>query len=176
MKEEWKNITGYSGNYLISSFGRVRSVGRFRKSKGGYQCKVYDKILKSAICNGYKIIGLSFQGKVKTRFIHRLVAKEFIPNKDNLPEVNHKNGIKHDNYIFNLEWTTHRMNGQHASRIKLLAVGSKHGLSKLKEPQIPTIRREYRYGKSTIEISKQYKVNPETIRSVIIGKTWKHVK
>lgn len=63
---------------------------------------------------GYKILSLYIDGKVKTKAIHRMVAELFVPNPDNLPEVNHKDGNKMNNHKDNLEWTTRGGNIKHA--------------------------------------------------------------
>ena len=70
------------------------------------------KIQKSKL--GYCQVQKTINGKRKTLLIHRLVAKAFIPNPDNLPEVNHKDGNKANNQSFNLEWCTRRQNAKHA--------------------------------------------------------------
>lgn len=102
MKETWKNIKGYEGFYKISNFGRVESLYK-------------NKILKSCIShNGYVEITL-YKDKTKKRFaIHRLVAKAFIPNPDNKPEVNHIDNNPQNNHVSNLEWVTHKENVRHA--------------------------------------------------------------
>ena len=63
---------------------------------------------------GYKIVNLSIDGKCKTFSVHRLIAQAYIPNPDNLPTINHKNGVKTDNRIENLEWVTFSENTTHA--------------------------------------------------------------
>jgi len=106
MKTEiWKDISGYDGKYRISNYGRVKSL-KYRN----------DKLLSIGICNGYEIIGLWKNNKVKTIAVHRLVATAFIhkPITCKKLEINHKNGIKSDNYIDNLEWVTRSENIKHS--------------------------------------------------------------
>ena len=98
--EVWKDIKGYEGLYHISNLGRVKTV---RKN---YIKKLYERP------DGYTQVCLCKKGKVTTRRIHILVAKAFIPNPLNLPEVNHKDENKTNNCVDNLEWcnTTYNKN------------------------------------------------------------------
>lgn len=116
MKEIWKDIVGYEGKYQVSNLGRVKSLNYGRTGK--------EKVLKYEDNNGYLRVNLCKNCKVKHYRIHRLVAQAFIPNPDNLPVINHKNEIKTDNRVQNLEWCTSQYNStynnQHIKRgIKL---------------------------------------------------------
>lgn len=106
-KEVWKGITGYEGIYQISNMGRVKSLERV--DAGGH--KRYEIIMESSDDRvGYQMINLSKDGKTKTFKVHRLVTLAFIENKNNLPQVNHKDEIKHNNEVSNLEWCSHSYN------------------------------------------------------------------
>lgn len=106
IKEEWREIKRYKGKYLISNLGNVFS----KESYVPFQGRLYRKnqrILK--ICskgNGYQYVTISIKGKRKNHYIHRLVAEAFIKKPKNKNIVNHKNGIKSDNRVENLEWCT----------------------------------------------------------------------
>ena len=85
--EEWKTIEGYDGRYEVSSHGRIRSVSMFLGNH-----IYHGKVLSPTIApNGYLKVNLILRGKKKTCLVHRLVAKAFIENRKNLPQVNHKN-------------------------------------------------------------------------------------
>lgn len=90
--EEWKEIADFEGLYLISSFGRVKSI-------------INDKILTPCIvrANGL-VVGLMKNGKVEKRQVSRLVAAAFIPNPDNKPCVDHIDGVRFHNFVENLRW------------------------------------------------------------------------
>ncbi|MEK4581840.1 NUMOD4 domain-containing protein [Bacillus sp. FSL R12-0074] len=140
MKEEWRDIEGYEGfegMYQVSNLGRVRSMKReFIRSNG----RVYNRegvILKPMVNHkGYLIVDLRNRGKRKGGFVHRLVAKAFIPNIECKPQVNHINGNKQDNNVNNLEWCTNGENALHAYRTGLNKPNSNGGRPKRKINQI----------------------------------------
>ena len=112
MKEIWKDITGYEGYYQISNIGRVKSLARPVYNKDGCVQRYKPETIKKnkVTPDGYYHITLSVNCINKTFRIHRLVAQEFIPNPDNLPEVNHKDFDRKNNCVDNLEWCTHEDN------------------------------------------------------------------
>ena len=129
MSEVWKDIEGYEGIYQVSNLGRVRSLDRLvpaacALSKGK---QVVNYLRKGKILKGhwagpkgseYIYVGLSKYDKPKYCRVHRLVACAFIPNPDNLPEVNHIDEDKSNNRADNLEWVTRIQNEHHGTKIK----------------------------------------------------------
>ena len=108
--EEWKDIDGYEGLYQISNYGRVYSVPR-RGSKGGF-------VSPSLGNSGYLQIHLCKGCKSKTIMVHRLVAKHFLTNENDYPEVNHKDECKTNNCAWNLEYCTREYNQNYGTAIK----------------------------------------------------------
>lgn len=108
MEEEvWKEISGYEGLYMISSFGRVKSLEREVIRKNGTKQRIKDKIFN--ICldnNGYCFVKLSKDNTRKHFKVHRLVGLAFIENPENKPEIDHIDRDKKNNHILNLRWTT----------------------------------------------------------------------
>lgn len=103
MEEIWKDVIGYEGLYLISNNGNVMSLN--------YHGLGYQRIIRqSTSCYGYKVVGLSKNGHSSQKFVHRLVAEAFIPNPFGFPQVNHRDEVKINNNVDNLEWCTNRYN------------------------------------------------------------------
>ena len=119
MDEIWKDIEGYEG-YQVSSEGRVRSLDRWVVYKNGKKRFRKGMILKPFLNNcGYFQVYLGKNGKQKWLKVHRLVAKAFIPNPDNLPEVNHINEFdKTDNKVENLEWCDRSYNVNYGTGVQ----------------------------------------------------------
>lgn len=162
---KWKQIKEFEEYYEVNDLGQVRRIGQISNRK------------KQITHKGYHKVFLYGGGKRLHCFVHRLVAIAFISNPENKPNINHKNGIKTDNRINNLEWCTTAENNQHAKEMKLYKPlhGSKHGMSALTEEIVLKIREHAKEGMTHKSIADFYGVTPSTIRMVIIGKSWKHV-
>lgn len=125
MEELWNPIVGYEGLYEVSNAGQIRSIDRLVKHRnGGLAKRKGGSIAITKNVYGYMKCGLSKNGEAKTWLVHRLVAMAFIPNPNNLPEVNHINEITYDNRITNLEWCESSYNQKYGTRTK--RSGKKH--------------------------------------------------
>ena len=114
MREEWRGIKDYKGLYQVSNTGKVKSLERTVRCARGYKI-VPEKILEGYDNgNGYLYVKLCKEGKRKQYRINRLVAQAFLENPQNLPEVNHKDKIRTNNHVENLEWVTKSENTFHA--------------------------------------------------------------
>ena len=158
-------------NIMVDELGRVKVYpdnGAKRRVKG------FNKI--SLGPNGYGVVGYSENGKRKTIGVHRLVAITFIPNPENKPEVNHKDGVKLNNVVSNLEWVTASENSKHAVRIGTKnARCDKHPCSILKDQEVIEIVGMWVDGWDYSDIAKRYAVSRSVIHSICSGRSWSHL-
>jgi hypothetical protein len=172
----WKDIIGYEGLYRISRFGRAKSLEKII-DKGRWGKVVFPKKTLIPIKDRYLFVNLYKNKKPTKTSIHVLVAKHFIPNPHNKPEVNHKDGDKYNPHWKNLEWTTHKENSEHASKNNLVArnFGQNNGAHKLTKEDVSVIRNS-RYIMSRKELSEMFGVSIKHIDRVRCGERWGHIK
>jgi hypothetical protein len=162
----WKPVKHYE-NYEVSETGQVRSV------KSGRILSSYpDK-------DGYHLVRLSQDGISKTMRLAGMVARAFIPNPQNFPQVNHKDGKqKWNNAASNLEWNTCSQNMQHAVKCGLRVPSEKHHSAKLTWNTVDSIRKRYvKYNNcrgNGPELAAEFGVSLTAIHNVVKGKTWTH--
>ena len=112
MIEEWRPVVGYEGLYEVSNTGRVRSVDRYVKTCYGSYRLHKGKVLSPGIRpDGYLVVSLQY----RMFRVHRIVAEAFLPNPDNLPQVNHKDEDKSNNRVDNLEWCDSKYNNNYGT-------------------------------------------------------------
>ena len=149
MEELWRDIEGYTGLYQVSSLGNVKSLKReFRSGKDYKIEKNYpEHFLKiRTYKTGYKYVGLSKDGDVKKFKVHRLVAKAFIVNPDNLPCVDHINGERGDNRVSNLRWSTASDNMRNPHTNEAIRKSKLGNLNPMKKKQRPVLQIDPRTG------------------------------
>lgn len=165
MREEWKSVSGmYADYYAVSSLGRVMNLRT-------------NKILAHGLSRGYPKVNLSVKS-VKTMFeIHRLVAIAFIDNPLSLRYVNHKNGIKTDNRIENLEWVTQSENNLHAYRtgLRISLKGIRQHTAKLTDVSVMVVREARKQGHRIADIARYFKMKPAAISAAARGLSWTHI-
>lgn len=163
--EIWKAIEGTDGKYEVSNTGKVRSNNYLGHGKQ-QELKLWDN-------GGYQRVTLWSGGKKGNRLIHRLVAETFIPNPENKPEVNHKDGDKHNNHVDNLEWSTRKENIDHADSTGLRTGSVVALLKSNKKLRRPIIATNVETGEETYYPSvqaAQRAIGTKDINAVLSGK------
>lgn len=178
MIEIWKKVDGYE--YEVSNLGSIRSLsrivlcryGKFRTHKG--------RLLKPSLTKstGYLHVKLCKDGKEKAISLHRVIATTFLPGYDSMFDVNHKNGIKTDNRVENLEWMTRQQNIQHSydNGLQVSLKGTDHGNAILNDLSIMVIRdacSTKRYSQRSIAL--YFKISQQTVSDIYHKKIWRHI-
>ena len=171
------------GSHNISTVNAVRVCDYFVRDDG-----MIWSIRRGRFLSSYKTNKgcpcVTFNGTKRT--VHRIVAETFLPNKDGLPTVNHKNGDRTDNRISNLEWCSYAANNQHAwdtgherRRLNLSSksTGSKNRQSKLTEAAVIEIRNRFIPNTKGMRavLANEFGVSVGAIKQVVAGTSWKHV-
>lgn len=165
--EIWKAIKGFEEQYEVSNIGNIRSIDRVVKHYIEGVTRKYKGTSKNIRLNdkGYFRCNLKKDGKRFDFTMHRLVAEAFIPNEENKPVVNHKNGIKTDNRVENLEWCTTSENVIHATKNRLIK-------TKLTDKEALEIFNSLL---STRKLGEIYKVHASIIWRIKNKKAYKHL-
>lgn len=168
--ERWRDVVGYETLYMVSNFGRIKSLEK-NDSAGDLRSEIVMK--QNLSCFGYLRIELRKDKKRKINFCHVLVGKAFIKNPKNKPHINHKNGIKIDNRVSNLEWVTQKENSRHALKTGLFKqIGEKGYFAKLTNKKALDI---FNSNKTTKELMIEYDVSKSTIDHIKSGLSWKQI-
>lgn len=131
MKEIWKPIPGYEGYYEASSLGRIRSVCRFVNAKYGKRLHKGRILILFPDRDGYLKTSVCKNNIAKSAFVHRLIAETFLENPLGLPVINHKNEIKTDNRVENLEFCSIQYNNTYNGRMQRIANKKKKPITQL---------------------------------------------
>lgn len=154
---------------------RIKGLEDYSITKSG---KVYShltkKYLKPDISSRYQKVRLFDRrlNKYQWYSVHRLVAIQFLKNPRNLPEVNHKDGNRFNNSIYNLEWCTREYNQRHAVENKLYKTGQDNPRAKLTKEQVLQIYKDYETTKNKRILAKKYGVSDTMIGNIVRGVRW----
>lgn len=162
----WKNVVGYEDTFEISDKGELRNKKTNRILKQHTRTRGYRQT--AVKLGGRKGINVCFK-------IHRLVAKAFIPNPNNLPEVNHIDGNKQNNSVTNLEWVTPKENMAHAVNTGLIVAKPALNLRKLSNKEVNQIRLRAKAGcrvNGFRALALEYLVNKSVIADIVNLKTY----
>lgn len=156
MKEVWKDIDGFSGLYQVSNKGRVKGMKAIAQHKNG-------RILTPSVANGYEYVQLFRDGKAKNFRVHRIVAKAFIENEKGKPEVNHIDGNKRNNAVYNLELATRSENEIHAYQV----LNKQNPQKKIFDSDDVIIQRHLS-GERCCDLAKSYGVSTSCISKILV--------
>jgi hypothetical protein len=163
----WKSISGFEGHYEINELGQIRSLTRIVTHKNGRQFLIKGKLLTMGLSKkGYVRVNLSLQATPNFFFVHQLVAQSFILNPECKPQVNHKNCIKTDNRIDNLEWVTNEENYNHAKENGRMKKDKELSYTILHKALVPEILMLLKTNK-TIDVAKVYGVTERAITNCL---------
>lgn len=174
--EIWKDVTGYEGFYMVSNNGNIKRLDRhvFNKANGTNSFIKGQTRKPDTLNKKYAQISLCKDGATKKFLIHRLVAIAFIPNPENLSEVNHIDHDKLNNNDSNLEWVTRSQNAAYAKKMGRYANmlhDESHPCSILNIKSVRHIRQKVLRNR---DYCKLYGVSPSTITAVQKSTTlWK---
>lgn len=181
MIEEWRKVVGWDG-YEVSNSGQVRSVDRTVTRADGTKQTVRGSLLtRSLNSSGYWRVRLSNDalGRRSMARVHRLVAQAFLPNPNNLPEVNHIDCDRTNASVENLEWVTASQNRSHGVAFGAVVVPHRHGsdanCAKLTEDAVRQARIDLANGSSIKGLARKHGVHPKTMRRALRGISWAHV-
>lgn len=152
-----KDIKNYEGIYAVTSCGKVWS----------YRSKKFLKPISDK--DGYLKVNLYKDGKMRTFQVHRLVAEAYIPNPENLPEINHKDEVKYHDWVGNLEWCNHEYNLNYGTRNERASQSARGGVHKKGRKQVycPELNETFWGG---IEVERKYGIDQAEVSKCCHGK------
>lgn len=167
---KWVYLNNEKTKYLVSSKGFIYTTNYLGKTGK------FIKLKSRKQYNGYVLIILHHNGKAYPKLLHRIVANAFIPNPDNLFSVNHIDGNKENNDVYNLEWCSSKDNSIHAANTGLIATGEKSILSKINNETAENICKEIESNTLSIkDLSLKYNTTYNTVYDIYRRRSWKQV-
>lgn len=180
MIEEWRPIKGFENYYCVSNTGKIKSLPRIVVNSRSIPHKIRERILKPVFSGrDYHAVTMynSKENICLKTYIHRIVANAFLPNPENLPQVNHKDGDKANNSVSNLEWVTSSENMTHAINKKLIDNrGESCKTTNLTDEKVIKIRKLaeteiFDFG----EIGELFKISRTQVYNIVKRKNWTHI-
>ena len=178
--ETWRDIEDLPG-YQVSDLGRIRSVDRLvMRSDGATERRRGQLLATGTGTHGYLLVTFWVRRDGKRRHksysMHRLVTTAFLGPRPGGKEVNHRNGVKTDNRLENLEYVTKVENEHHAHQIGLKNHrGEANPVARLTEKDVQACKELYRQGVSQRELARRFGVSQPAVSLAVNGKNWKHV-
>jgi hypothetical protein len=166
VSEEWREVE-VAPRYEVSNLGRVRNKKSGRVLSGSPHATL-----------GYVLVGvLPVRSGGRAAYVHRLVAQAFLGAPPPRYEVNHKNGIRFDNRLENLEWVTHSQNNKHSYDVlgRPRTYGERSGRSTLTPDAVRSIRALWDDGRTREEIAAQFGISTSSVRAIVTRKRWAHI-
>ena len=175
--EQWKPVVGFEDYYEVSDLGRVKGLPRETMRVDGIWHRRRDRILKPSRFGRTEHLRVYLQvdGVPIARLVHHLVLEAFVGFCPAGQETRHLNDIASDNRLVNLVWGTRQENMDDKVRLGTKLLGSRTGLAKLHETDIPMIRAARASGERVGDIARRYSVTSPNISAILSGKTWSHV-
>lgn len=173
---EWKDIPGYEGYYQVSDTGLIKRIAEKPPNRRN---KILSPGLKE---NGYLFLILHKDGKERAMYVHRLVTMAFLGDPGSM-DVNHKNGVRTDNRLDNLEYCTRTENIRHA--IDVLGnsfsygdkrLGENNGRAKIDDTRVQEIRQMLADGINCSEIARRFSMSRYIVNRIKHRQSWNHVK
>ena len=174
--ETWKPVYEWDGIYEASDLGRVRSLDKRVNTYGGRNYIIKGKVLKpSPDTDGYPLVGLRDGSRKQTKTVHKVVLQAFVGPRIGDLQCCHKDGNKLNSALSNLEWNTIKKNHNDKRRHGTMIRGAAVNRSKLSEAQVIELRLLSSKGATRVALAKSYGVSDQTVRNILLGRTWKHI-
>jgi len=178
--EEWRDVVGFEGYYQVSNLGRVKGLDRIVPDKQLGHKHIRGRMMTNTTSGGrgYPTVTLTKNGSQRPYYVHRLVAEAFIPNPDNLPEIDHIDAVITNNDISNLRWVTHEENVKHIREMGHWYNGSENLVRYREEALLksrkPVIRSDGKVFKSVVDAAAAIGVSRQSVSRVLKDETGRY--